>query len=120
MKGGKIQQKHVHRTSARLSTAYVIHSSSTLPHRQPDMSLVQGYSSDEDGDTIQTDAFGISDLPVAKKVRTDVSGQKIVPDAAPHVLAEVRITAAKLTQNLIHNRTPSIRPRSSHGPRTRR
>ncbi|KAH7883868.1 pre-mRNA splicing factor [Phlebopus sp. FC_14] len=50
------------------------------------MSLVHGYSSDED-DVNPSDAFGLSNLPVNKKIRTE-SDQKITADAAPHVLAE--------------------------------
>ena len=70
--------------------------SSTLPqvHRQLDMSLVEGYS-DEDRDTIQADTFGISDLPITKK--------------SPH---------RHVSSNIIHNRTPSIKPCSSLGPQT--
>ena len=62
----------------------------TLP--QTRMSLVPGYSSDEDdGPSSPTnDAFGLSHIPTAKKVRVDEHGASLKPQAAPHVLAEVR------------------------------
>jgi hypothetical protein len=53
------------------------------------MSLLAGYSSDEDGGTdVVKDAFSLGSLPVPKKPRV---GQPIAlaPTAAPHVLAEV-------------------------------
>lgn len=55
------------------------------------MSLVAGYSSDEDNGptTSANDAFGLSSLPAAKKPRIDeASSSKPTVDAAPHVLAE--------------------------------
>lgn len=61
------------------------------------MSLLQGYSSDEDDTSISAanDAFGLSSLPTAKKARIDEasgSGSEVTikPLAAPDVLAEVR------------------------------
>jgi len=48
------------------------------------------YSSDEDDVTAINDAFGLSKLPVSKKLRTQEAQDKLVPQAAPHVLAEVR------------------------------
>ncbi|KAI6133313.1 pre-mRNA splicing factor [Pisolithus croceorrhizus] len=54
------------------------------------MSLVQGYSSDED-DVATNDAFGISNLPLTRRSRADEAEQKIVADAAPHVLSETSL-----------------------------
>ena len=59
------------------------------------MSLVQGYSSDEDDGPVAAanDAFGLASIPVAKKLRTDEpSSSKVTIEAAPHVLAEVRLS----------------------------
>lgn len=55
------------------------------------MSLVPGYSSDEDnGPSSPTrDVFGLSNIPAAKKMRVDEAGPSLIPQAAPHVLAEV-------------------------------
>lgn len=55
------------------------------------MSLVPGYSSDEDnGPSSPTaDVFGLSQIPAAKKIRVDEAGFSLKPQAAPHVLAEV-------------------------------
>lgn len=66
------------------------------------MSLVAGYSSDEDSGpvTITEDAFGLSNLPVAKKPRTDESVSRVTLQAAPHVLAEVRIQLTTLQHNV--------------------
>lgn len=59
------------------------------------MSLVQGYSSDEDdGVRVPTnDAFGLANLPVAKKLRVEDSqpSTSLVPTSAPDVLAEVSV-----------------------------
>lgn len=54
------------------------------------MSLVPGYSSDEDnGPSSPTnDAFGISQIPIAKRMRVDEPESSLKPQAAPHVLAE--------------------------------
>ncbi|KAI6005105.1 pre-mRNA splicing factor [Pisolithus orientalis] len=52
------------------------------------MSLVQGYYSSDEDVAVTNDAFGISSLPLADKARADEAEQKIVADAAPHVLAE--------------------------------
>ncbi|EEB90443.1 hypothetical protein MPER_11350, partial [Moniliophthora perniciosa FA553] len=54
------------------------------------MSLVQGYSSGEDEDVNPTDVFGLSSIPVAKKIRTEESSMSapVLTEAAPHVLAE--------------------------------
>ncbi|KAF7978892.1 hypothetical protein HWV62_44397 [Athelia sp. TMB] len=55
------------------------------------MSLVQGYSSDEDdGAAVQGgDVFGLGNLPAAKKMRVDEPmSVQLKPQAAPHVLAE--------------------------------
>jgi len=58
--------------------------------RFPPMSLPIAYSSDEEDnlESVQNDAFGLSSLPVAKRARVDEE-QTIATDAAPHVLAEV-------------------------------
>lgn len=66
------------------------------------------YSSDED--TIH-DAFGLSKLPVSKKPRT--FEEKIVSQAAPHVLAEVSLPNTSLIHNVTHCtlRTLSIKLR---------
>ena len=56
------------------------------------MSLVQGYSSDEDDAPVvhSDDAFGLSSLPAAKKPRTEEpSSSSLSVVAAPHVLSEV-------------------------------
>ncbi|KAF8587821.1 pre-mRNA splicing factor [Ramaria rubella] len=50
------------------------------------MSLLAGYSSDEDSTEITKDVFSIKSLPVAKKPRVEPT--LIAPIAAPHVLAE--------------------------------
>ncbi|KAI0786117.1 pre-mRNA splicing factor [Abortiporus biennis] len=54
------------------------------------MSLVAGYSSDEDDASLSTsnDAFGLSNLPVAKKPRVEIAPLLPTPTAAPDVLAE--------------------------------
>lgn len=56
------------------------------------MSLVPGYSSDEDGgpSSPTNDAFGLSHIPTTKKMRVDEPEVSLKPQAAPHVLAEVR------------------------------
>lgn len=56
------------------------------------MSLVHGYSSDEDdGPQVSTnDAFGLSSLPQIKKLRVDEPSTSLFPTSAPDVLAEVR------------------------------
>jgi hypothetical protein len=54
------------------------------------MSLVQGYSSDEDAGDITQDVFGISAVSSSKKPRVEEpSASSLVPSSAPHVLAEV-------------------------------
>ena len=63
------------------------------------MSLVTGYSSDEDNGPISptTDAFGLSSIPSAKKMRIDesiLSAHNV--DAAPDVLSEVCSTTPQL------------------------
>lgn len=65
------------------------------------MSLVPGYSSDEDEGTSMSnnDAFGISNLPTAKKIRIDEPELLLKPQAAPHVLAEVRCSYFVLRQD---------------------
>jgi pre-mRNA-processing factor 17 len=56
------------------------------------MSLVQEYSSDEDSDSssLKNDAFGLHNLPISKKIRVEAPESSLQPQAAPHVLAEVR------------------------------
>ena len=55
------------------------------------MSLVQGYSSDEDDMSTKPseDAFGISSIPAQKKRRMEESAVTRVESSAPDVLAEV-------------------------------
>ena len=56
------------------------------------MSLIPGYSSDEDNDSIShiKDAFNLSSLPSAKRPRVEVSAPpRTAFQAAPDVLAEV-------------------------------
>ncbi len=55
------------------------------------MSLVQGYSSDEDdvSHTPTNDVFGFTSLHAAKKPRVDEPSTSLVPTSAPDVLAEV-------------------------------
>ena len=67
------------------------------------MSLVAGYSSDEDdlGPAIITeDAFGLSNLPVSKKPRTEEIVSRQTLQAAPDVLAEVCISTCNCTQRV--------------------
>ncbi|GJE85912.1 pre-mRNA splicing factor [Phanerochaete sordida] len=67
------------------------------------MSLVAGYSSDEDNGPASptTDAFGLSSLHAAKKLRVEeASSSKPVVDVAPHVLAE----------DPLHQTTMVVRP----------
>ncbi|CAL1696273.1 unnamed protein product [Somion occarium] len=54
------------------------------------MSLIVGYSSDEDGEPVisTNDAFGLSGLPVAKKPRVEDPVSPPTLEAAPDVLAE--------------------------------
>ncbi len=57
------------------------------------MSLVAGYSSDEDNGSFSptTDAFGLMNIPAAKKIRVDEPATSVQNvQAAPDVLAEVR------------------------------
>ena len=66
------------------------------------MSLVQGYSSDEDdGPAVQGgDVFGLGNIPAAKKMRVDEPmSVQLKPQAAPHVLAEVRAQFSLLHYN---------------------
>jgi len=53
------------------------------------MSLAISYSSDEEENfaSAAKDAFALSTLPVAKKVRVELTSTST--DAAPHVLSEV-------------------------------
>jgi pre-mRNA-processing factor 17 len=57
------------------------------------MSLVHGYSSDEDSNT--TDAFRLANIPATKKIRTE-DIQTISTNAAPHVLAEDPLNQSSL------------------------
>ena len=61
------------------------------------MPLPVEYSSDEEdnANSVNSDVFGLSSLPVAKKARVDETPSvepEAKPDAAPHVLAEVSRT----------------------------
>ena len=53
------------------------------------MSLVQGYSSDEDA-AGHTDAFNLAAVPFSKRYRFQDTSLNATPHAAPHVLAQVR------------------------------
>jgi hypothetical protein len=55
------------------------------------------YSSDED---TMNDAFGLSNLPISKKPRT--VQEKLVSQAAPHVLAEVSLPSTSFIHHVIH------------------
>ena len=63
------------------------------------MSLVQGYSSDEDDGPVTTssDVFGLTNLPANKKLRVNNPAVELKVEAAPHVLSEVRNFVANLT-----------------------
>ncbi|KAI0344157.1 pre-mRNA splicing factor [Trametopsis cervina] len=54
------------------------------------MSLVQGYSSEEDDGPIidANDAFGLAALPATKRPRVEASSSSLTVEAAPHVLSE--------------------------------
>ena len=56
------------------------------------MSLTLGYSSGEDEDPAiyAKDAFSLSSIPILKKPRSEDHAPQTHPNAAPHVLAEVR------------------------------
>lgn len=58
------------------------------------MSLAIVYSSDDDqlAEAVAKDTFGITSLPSNKRLRVEeaTQPQTVAPDAAPHVLAEVR------------------------------
>lgn len=68
------------------------------------MSLIQGYSSDEDDAKLQVnDVFGLSAVPSTKKVRLDEPAQpKITANAAPDVLAEVTIRNALICERVTY------------------
>jgi hypothetical protein len=54
------------------------------------MSLVQGYSSDEDATTATLqDAFNLAAVPSTKRLRFHETTLNTTPQAAPDVLAEV-------------------------------
>ena len=68
------------------------------------MSLVAGYSSDEDDlgpATITEDAFGLSNLPVSKKPRTEEIVSRQTLQAAPDVLAEVCVHKTPVIYHLL-------------------
>ena len=71
------------------------------------MSLVQGYSSDEDDGphSATNDAFGLTSIPVAKKLRVDEPSTSLVPTSAPDVLAEV-CGASVMSGRVATNNTP--------------
>ena len=52
------------------------------------MSLVQGYSSDEDA-AGQSDAFNLAAIPSSKRFRVQDTPLNTNPHAAPYVLAQV-------------------------------
>ncbi|OSX67807.1 hypothetical protein POSPLADRAFT_1072557 [Postia placenta MAD-698-R-SB12] len=101
------------------------------------MSLLQGYSSDEDDTSISAanDAFGLSSLPTAKKARIDEasgSGSEVTikPLAAPDVLAEdplnqtsliTRPTDTRMNVNIPYNDMvlPLQGPENPFGDRNR-
>jgi hypothetical protein len=62
---------------------YVIHS-----HPPSAMSLVQGYSSDEDA-AGHHDAFNLAAVPLSKRFRVQDTPLNSAPHAAPDVLAQV-------------------------------
>ena len=67
------------------------------------MSLVAGYSSDEDDlgpATITEDAFGLSNLPISKKPRTEETVSRQTLQAAPDVLAEVCVFQLTTVHNV--------------------
>ena len=74
------------------------------------MSLVQGYSSDEDA-IIHDDALNLAAVPSSKRLRFKDTPLNTAPHAAPDVLAQVgffhRTTRFFL---LTHTRTHSIKP----------
>ena len=55
------------------------------------MSLVQGYSSDEDAATTLQDAFNLAAVPSSKRSRFQDTTLNTTPHAAPDVLAQVRV-----------------------------
>ena len=62
------------------------------------MTLVQGYSSDEEDNIASSskDVFGLSSIPSVKKLRLDedvasTATNLMVDTSAPHVLAEVHL-----------------------------
>ncbi len=56
------------------------------------MSLLAGYSSDEDDgpSSNSNDTFGLSSIPVTKRLRVEEPASGLIVTAAPDVLAEVR------------------------------
>ncbi|KAF7437171.1 hypothetical protein PC9H_004007 [Pleurotus ostreatus] len=96
------------------------------------MSLIQGYSSDEDDAKLQgNDVFGLSAVPSTKKVRLDEPVQpKITANAAPDVLAEdplnqtslvTRPTDTQMNVNIPYNdmMLPLQGPENPFGDRNR-
>lgn len=73
------------------SAKYAVYSAQTTfwPKVCTVMSLLAGYSSDEDGTAdVTNDVFSLGSLPAAKKPRVE-QPHALTPIAAPHVLAEV-------------------------------
>lgn len=68
------------------------------------MSLVTGYSSSDDDEgpsSYAQDAFGLSKLPTAKKIRVDEPpSSSVALTAAPDVLAEVRTNSHILSRRI--------------------
>lgn len=77
------------------------------------MSLVQGYSSDEDV-VIHDDALNLAAVPSSTRLRFQDTPLNTTPHAAPDVLAQVRFPSL-ITRFFFANaneltRTPSIKP----------
>ncbi|GBE78419.1 Pre-mRNA-processing factor 17 [Sparassis crispa] len=97
------------------------------------MSLLPGYSSDEDYATslsASADTFGLSAIPAAKKIRLDEPATSISPQAAPDVLSEdplkqtslvTRPTDTRMNVNITYNdmMLPVQGPENPFGDRNR-
>ena len=65
------------------------------------MSLLAGYSSDEDGGPdLSKDAFLINSLPVTKKPRVE-QPVALAPVAAPHVLSEASFNLLFVSSSIL-------------------
>lgn len=85
------------------------------------MSLLHAYASDDDNDddTVAQDAFGIANVPAAKKIRT-LSPRPVSTNPAPHVLQQVCTTPSLPPVLILYRRTSSPTPLSSHVQQTHR